>query len=212
MTDMDNKGMFITLEGIEGAGKSTHVPFIVDLLKKANHEVITTREPGGTKLGESIRNTLLSNDDISIDGDTELLLMFAARAQHLQEVIRPALATGKTVVCDRFTDSSYAYQAGGRGIDSKKIDQLVKLVHADLKPNLTLLFDLPVELGMERANKRDLPDRFESEDMKFFQSVRDTYLEIARSEPDRVKIIDAAVDIKTVQSTIADILRQEAKC
>lgn len=212
MTDMDNKGMFITLEGIEGAGKSTHVPFIVDLLKKANHEVITTREPGGTKLGESIRNTLLSNDDISIDGDTELLLMFAARAQHLQEVIRPALATGKTVVCDRFTDSSYAYQAGGRGIDSKKIDQLVKLVHADLKPNLTLLFDLPVELGMERANKRDLLDRFESEDMKFFQSVRDTYLEIARSEPDRVKIIDAAVDIKTVQSTIADILRQEAKC
>ena len=209
---MSNNGMFITLEGIEGAGKSTHVPFIVDQLKNANHEVIATREPGGTKLGESIRNTLLTNENISIDGDAELLLMFAARAQHLHDVIRPALTAGKTVVCDRFTDSSFAYQAGGRGIDNDKINQLVQLVHADLKPDLTLLFDLPVELGLERANKRDMLDRFESEDMKFFRSVRDTYLKIASAEPDRVKIIDAADDIETVQSAIADILKQEARC
>jgi len=208
MTDTNKKGVFITLEGIEGAGKTTHVPFIVDLLQKNNHEVITTREPGGTDLGEKIRDTLLTNK-VTINRDTELLLMFAARAQHLQEVIRPALAKGKTVICDRFTDSSYAYQSGGRGIESDKICRLVQLVHADLKPDLTLLFDLPVELGLSRANSRSKADRFESETIDFFQSVRDAYLKIAKSEPERVKIIDVTNDIQSIQDDINKIFLEE---
>lgn len=208
MTDTNKKGVFITLEGIEGAGKTTHVPFIVDLLQKNNHEVITTREPGGTDLGEKIRDTLLTNK-VTINRDTELLLMFAARAQHLQEVIRPALAKGKTVICDRFTDSSYAYQSGGRGIESDKICRLVQLVHADLKPDLTLLFDLPVELGLSRANSRSKADRFESETIDFFQSVRDAYLKISKAEPERVKIIDATNDIQSIQDDINKIFLEE---
>jgi len=212
MTDTNKKGVFITLEGIEGAGKTTHVPFIVDLLQKNNHEVITTREPGGTDLGEKIRDTLLTNNSVTINSDTELLLMFAARAQHLHEVIRPALAKGKTVICDRFTDSSYAYQSGGRGIESDKICQLVQLVHADLKPDLTLLFDLPVELGLSRANSRSKADRFESETIVFFQSVRDAYLTIAKSEPERVKIIDASSDIKSIQDDINKTFLEEGIC
>ena len=211
MTDTNKKGVFITLEGIEGAGKTTHVPFIVDLLQKNNHEVITTREPGGTDLGEKIRDTLLTNK-VTINRDTELLLMFAARAQHLQEVILPALAKGKTVICDRFTDSSYAYQSGGRGIESDKICRLVQLVHADLKPDLTLLFDLPVELGLSRANSRSKADRFESETINFFQSVRDAYLKIAKAEPERVKIIDATNDIQSIQDDINKIFLEEGIC
>jgi len=212
MTDTNKKGVFITLEGIEGAGKTTHVPFMVDFLQKNNHEVITTREPGGTELGEKIRDTLLTDNKVVINRDTELLLIFAARAQHLQEVIRPALAKGKTVICDRFTDSSYAYQSGGRGIESDKICRLVQLVHTDLKPDLTLLFDLPVELGLSRANSRSKADRFESETIDFFQSVRDAYLKIAKAEPERVKIIDATNDIQSIQDDINKIFLEEGIC
>ncbi len=207
------RGFFITLEGIEGAGKSTHIPFITDLIKKAGREIITTREPGGTVLGEKIRDILLSDGSLTINNDTELLLMFAARSQHLHEVIRPALADNKTVLCDRFTDSSYAYQSGGRKIDSEQIYQLVELVHSDLKPDMTLLFDLPVELGLSRVNERNnKTDRFESETTAFFQSVRDAYLTIADAEPERVKIIDAAADIESVQDEIKRLLEEQGAC
>ncbi|MBM2829242.1 MAG: dTMP kinase [Gammaproteobacteria bacterium] len=208
----DRSGKFITLEGIEGAGKSTHMPFISSLLQVMGKEIVMTREPGGTSLGEEIRNTLLMQKSFEISGNTELLLMFAARQQHLEEIIYPALNKGKTVLCDRFTDSSYAYQGGGRGIETDKICQLVQLVHPDLKPDLTLLFDLPVEVGLARANMRDLIDRFESETINFFQSVRNAYLKIADAEPNRVKVIDATANIKAVQNAIKTILKEQGLC
>jgi len=208
----DRSGKFITLEGIEGAGKSTHMPFISSLLQVMGKEIVMTREPGGTSLGEEIRNTLLMQKSFQISGNTELLLMFAARQQHLEEIIYPALNKGKTVLCDRFTDSSYAYQGGGRGIETDKICQLVQLVHPDLKPDLTLLFDLPVEVGLARANMRDLIDRFESETINFFQSVRNAYLKIADAEPNRVKVIDATANIKAVQNAIKTILKEQGLC
>lgn len=208
----DRSGKFITLEGIEGAGKSTHMSFISSLLQVIGKEIVMTREPGGTFLGEEIRNTLLMQKSFEISGNTELLLMFAARQQHLEEIIYPALNKGKTVLCDRFTDSSYAYQGGGRGIETDKICQLVQLVHPDLKPDLTLLFDLPVEVGLARANMRDLIDRFESNTINFFQSVRNAYLKIADAEPNRVKVIDATADIKAVQNAIKTILKEQGLC
>ena len=208
----DRSGKFITLEGIEGAGKSTHMPFISSLLQVMGKEIVMTREPGGTSLGEEIRNTLLMQKSFQISGNTELLLMFAARQQHLEEIIYPALNKGKTVLCDRFTDSSYAYQGGGRGIETDKTCQLVQLVHPDLKPDLTLLFDLPVEVGLARANMRDLIDRFESETINFFQSVRNAYLKIADAEPNRVKVIDATANIKAVQNAIKTILKEQGLC
>ena len=213
MINNQSKSLFITLEGIEGAGKSTHMPYIADLLQSSsNMDVVCTREPGGTLLGEKIRDTLLTSTMVDISCEAELLLMFAARAQHLNEVIRPALAEGKTVLCDRFTDSSYAYQCGGRGIEREKICQLVQWVHADLKPDLTLLFDLPVEIGLARAKSRNIADRFESETVNFFQSARDVYLKIAEMEPDRVKVIDAGVDIEAVKIKIKNVLKENSLC
>lgn len=208
-----NNGLFITLEGIEGAGKSTHMDFIAQVLKKSGKKIVITREPGGTHVGDTLRSLLLFRSmGYQISNKTELLLMFAGRQQHLDEVICPALKAGKTVLCDRFTDSTYAYQGGGRKIKPELINQLVKIVHPDLKPDLTLLFDLPVELGLERANMRAELDDFESETLGFFRRVRRAYLKIAKADPKRVKIINAKPDIDKVQAEIKKILKSKFLC
>jgi len=201
------KGLFITLEGIEGAGKSTVVDFIEDFLTKKGHDVIKTREPGGTVIGEQIREILLKNENYTLTYDTELLLVFSARAQHIQEVILPALSSGKIILCDRFTDASYAYQGGGRGIDASRINLLEKWVQGDLRPNLTLLFDLDVSIGMQRTKKRSDADRFEREEINFFEKIRNTYLERAKNEPQRFRIINSASSLKNVKEQIVTILK-----
>ena len=201
------KGLFITLEGIEGAGKSTVVDFIEDFLTKEGHDVIKTREPGGTVIGEQIREILLKNENYTLTYDTELLLVFSARAQHIQEVILPTLSSGKIILCDRFTDASYAYQGGGRGIDESRINLLEKWVQGDLRPNLTLLFDLDVSIGMQRTKKRSDADRFEREEINFFEKVRNTYLERAKKEPQRFRIINAASSLENVKEQIVTILK-----
>jgi len=205
-------GLFITLEGIEGAGKSTHISYVAELLHQDDQQVLVTREPGGTALGEQIRNLLLQHNTLNISAESELLLMFAARVQHVAEIIRPALAQGKTVICDRFTDSSYAYQGGGRGIATDHICKLVDLVHADLKPDLTLLFDVQVTTGLERAKKMAAADRFESETLEFFTAVRAAYLKIAAAEPERVKIINAEQNIDAVQAEIKRLMKNLDLC
>ena len=201
------KGLFITLEGIEGAGKSTAVDFIEDFLTKEGHDVIKTREPGGTVIGEQIREILLKNENYTLTYDTELLLIFSARAQHIQEVILPALSSGKIILCDRFTDASYAYQGGGRGIDASRINLLEKWVQGDLRPNLTLLFDLDVSIGMQRTKKRSDADRFEREEINFFEKIRNTYLERAKNEPQRFRIINSASSLESVKEQIITILK-----
>ena len=201
------KGLFITLEGIEGAGKSTVVDFIEDFLTKEGHDVIKTREPGGTVIGEQIREILLKNENYTLTYDTELLLVFSARAQHIQEVILPALSSGKIILCDRFTDASYAYQGGGRGIDASRINLLEKWVQGDLRPNLTLLFDLDVSIGMQRTKKRSDADRFEREEINFFEKIRNTYLERAKNEPQRFRIINSASSLENVKEQIVTILK-----
>lgn len=200
------RGKFITVEGIEGAGKSSNLDFIRGLLEEAGHQVLFTREPGGTPLGEEVRNLLLGHKHTGMGDDTELLLMFAARAEHLEQKIRPALNAGIWVLCDRFTDASYAYQGGGRGIDKERIRSLEVWTQGDLRPDLTLLLDLPVETGLARAGKRSDPDRFEIEAKRFFESVRNAYLEIAWNEAGRVKVVDASQSLEQVQSKIAEIL------
>ncbi len=201
------KGLFITLEGIEGAGKSTAVDFIEDFLTKEGHDVIKTREPGGTVIGEQIREILLKNENDTLTYDTELLLVFSARAQHIQEVILPALSSGKIILCDRFTDASYAYQGGGRGIDASRINLLEKWVQGDLRPNLTLLFDLDVSIGIQRTKKRSYADRFEQEEVNFFEKIRNTYLERAKNEPQRFRIINSASSLESVKEQIITILK-----
>ena len=201
------KGLFITLEGIEGAGKSTAVDFIEDFLTKEGHDVIKTREPGGTVVGEQIREILLKNENYTLTYDTELLLVFSARAQHIQEVILPALSSGKIILCDRFTDASYAYQGGGRDIDASRINLLEKWVQEDLRPNLTLLFDLDVSIGMQRTKKRSDADRFEREEINFFEKIRNTYLERAKNEPQRFRIINSASSLESVKEQIITILK-----
>ena len=205
-------GLFITLEGIEGAGKSTHAEYIADLLKQHGHQVLVTREPGGTALGEQVRTILLQHNALNISAMSELLLLFAARAQHLSEVIHPALAQGKTVICDRFTDSSYAYQGGGREIPPDHICTLSNIVHPDLKPDLTLLFDLTVATGLDRAKAATNADRFESETIEFFNAVRDAYLKIAAAETERIRIIDAEQDIETIQTEIRQLMKNLGLC
>jgi len=191
MTSKKKVGLFITLEGGEGAGKSTNLEYIQRKFIDAGHEVLVTREPGGTKIGENIRELLLHAKDQNISDNTELILMFAARTQHLYEIIEPALLQGKIVLCDRFTDATFAYQGGGRGIPDDRINTLKQWVQLGREPDLTLLFDLPIELGLERANNRSSPDRFEKETLVFFERVRKKYLDIARQEPGRVKIINS---------------------
>jgi dTMP kinase len=200
------KGRFITVEGGEGAGKSTNLCFIQDLLEAAGKQVMFTREPGGTPLGEEIRELLLGHQHTGMSDDTELLLMFAARAEHLHRKIIPALQQGQWVLCDRFTDASYAYQGAGRGIPKGRIEILERFVQRDLRPDLTLLLDLPIDIGLQRAEKRSEPDRFEKQDATFFKEVRSGYLEIAAAEPERVKVIDASHPLETVQQQIASVV------
>ena len=202
------RGRFITMEGGEGAGKSTMMSRVAAWLENAGHRVIRTREPGGTDLAEKLREILLDRDNNSLSGRAELLLMFAARAQHLEELIRPALARGDWVLCDRFTDATWAYQGGGRGLPRHEIETLEKLVHGDLQPDLTLLLDLPVEQGLERAARRSQADRFEQESARFFEQVRNAYLERAAAAPERFAVIDASSNMTEVWSQIESVLRE----
>ena len=201
-----SKGLFITLEGGEGAGKSTQLAYIRQRIEDAGISLHVTREPGGTPLAEEIRVLLLGQRDEAMIPDTELLLMFAARAQHLAQRIRPALARGDWVLCDRFTDATYAYQGGGRGIDFARIAVLEDWVQGELRPDLTLLLDLPVETGLARAGQRGDLDRFEREQRGFFEHVRTAYLARAEQEPGRFRVIDAAQDIAGVQRQIDAVL------
>jgi dTMP kinase len=193
-------GLFITLEGPEGAGKSTNRDYIAERLREAGRDVQLTREPGGTPLGERIRELLLTPTEEPMAVDTELLLMFAARAQHIEQVIRPALARGAVVLCDRFTDATYAYQGGGRGISVSRIATLEAFVQGSLRPDLTLVFDLPVETGLARAAARGRLDRFEQEARSFFEAVRQAYLARAAADPQRYEIIDASLPLADVQA------------
>jgi len=202
------RGLFITLEGVEGAGKSANLVFIRKWLEHAGHEVIVTREPGGTELGERIRDILLHYPGNHISPDSEMLLMFAARAEHLSRVIRPGLDAGKTVLCDRFTDATYAYQGGGRGIPPGRIEVIENWVQGQLRPDLTFLLDVPVELGRKRAGERSDPDRFERENDDFFVRVRQAYLDRAARDPDRVRVIDASRELKEVENQITSALEE----
>jgi len=198
-------GLFITLEGPEGAGKSTNREYLAERLREQGIDVLLTREPGGTPLAERIRELLLDPSDEPMAADTELLLVFAARAQHLQQVIRPALAKGSVVLCDRFTDATYAYQGGGRGLSVERIAQLEQFVQGELRPDLTLIFDLPVEIGLARAAARGRLDRFEQEGRGFFEAVREAYLQRAAQAPQRYRVLDAGQSLAQVQADI-DIL------
>jgi len=196
------KGRFITLEGGEGVGKTTNLIFLEQLLTAQGIGVVKTREPGGTLLAEKIRQLLLETHDEAVDPMAELLMMFAARAQHIRHVIKPALARGDWVLCDRFTDATYAYQGGGRGMAMDKIAWLEGAVQGDLKPDLTLLLDAPVQIGMVRAKGRGELDRFEQERCDFFEKVRQTYLNLAQQQPERFAVIDASQPLDEVQRAI----------
>ena len=205
-------GLFITLEGPEGAGKTTNREFLAERLRAAGRETLLTREPGGTPLAERIRELLLAPSDEPMASDTELLLMFAARAQHLDQVIRPALAAGKVVLCDRFTDATYAYQGGGRGLSEARIAVLEDFVQGTLRPDLTLVFDLPVEVGLARAAARGRLDRFEQEGRAFFEAVRQNYLRRAALNPQRYRIIDAGQPLADVQRQLERLLPELLEC
>jgi dTMP kinase len=200
------RGRFITIEGGEGAGKSTVMSRVAAWLEGAGHRVITTREPGGTVLAEKLRDILLDRNNISLSGQAELLLMFAARSQHLDELIRPSLARGDCILCDRFTDATWAYQGGGRGLPREEIATLENLVHGDLQPDLTLLLDLQVQQGMQRAAARSQADRFELESINFFEKVRAAYLERADAAPERFAVVDASLNVEAVWAQIQLIL------
>jgi dTMP kinase len=200
------RGKFITLEGGEGVGKTTNLVFIRDYLQQHNISVVVTREPGGTALAEKIRHLLLDKDSETISEHAELLLIFAARAQHIKHVIEPALAQGNWVLCDRFTDATYAYQGGGRNMRNSTIEWLENLVQGNLKPDLTMLLDAPVDIGIERARVRGVFDRFESEEISFFERVRRAYLLQAELHPERIKLIQANQPLVDVQRTLIDII------
>lgn len=195
------RGAFVTLEGGEGVGKSTNAAFVAGILRERGLAVVTTREPGGTELGEQIRAWVLHGEHGALSAEVETLLMFAARSAHLDHVIRPALAAGSWVVCDRFTDATWAYQGGGRGADRRLLEQLTATVQRDTAPDLTLLLDAPLEVAAERQAGR-APDHFERESQAFFARVRETYLERAAREPARFALIDAAQPIAAVQAQI----------
>ena len=203
-------GRFITLEGIEGAGKSTVARLVCDWLAARSIGVSLTREPGGTPLAERVRQIVLERGAETLTPVTETLLVFSARAIHVENLIRPTLARGEWVVCDRFTDATRAYQGSGRGVDAGWIDSLAAVVHGDLRPDCTLLLDLPPALGLERARRRSglAADRFEAETEAFFTRVRDGYLEVARREPHRVKVIDAGLELKAVEAQVIGVLER----
>jgi dTMP kinase len=198
---MPTSAKFITLEGGEGVGKTTNLEFIERHLARRGVQCVRTREPGGTPLGESIRSLLLGSE--RLDAEAELLLVFAARAQHVRQVIRPALEAGAWVLCDRFTDASYAYQGGGRGLDPAAIEFLEGWAQGGLRPDLTLLLDAPAEIGLARAKGRGPADRFEAESLAFFERVRRAYLERAERFPERIQRIDADRSLGEVQADIA---------
>jgi dTMP kinase len=200
------RGKFITVEGIEGVGKSTNIDFIAESLRKHSITVVTTREPGGTKVAEQLREILLQSEQGTLPDTCELLLMFAARASHLHDVILPGLERGQWIVCDRFTDATYAYQGAGRGISEDRIADLEKLVQGTFTPDLTVLLDAPFEATVGRRLGRGLTDRFEKEEAEFFRRVRERYLEIAAGSPKRIKLIDASRDIDTVQEKLLEIV------
>ena len=204
-------GKFITFEGIEGVGKSTNIRHFVDAIEQAGHQVLVTREPGGTPLAEKIRALVAEHGDEVIPDVAELLLIFAARAIHVENLIRPALQAGTWVISDRFTDSSRAYQGGGRGLSRDDIDLLATWAHEDIEPDLTILLDAPVEVGMSRAGDRGDPDRFESEQLDFFERVRATYHELAANHPDRFVIVDASANLEEVQEAVESIAAEVLK-
>ena len=200
------RGKFITLEGGEGVGKTTNLNFIKDYLQQHAISVVVTREPGGTMLAEKIRHLLLDKDSEAISEHAELLMIFAARAQHIKHVIEPALAKGAWVLCDRFTDATYAYQGGGRNMRVSTIEWLENLVQGNLRPDLTVLLDAPVEIGIERARERGAFDRFESEKISFFEQVRRAYLLQAELHPERIKLIKANQSLADVQRALIDVI------
>lgn len=201
-----NKALFITIEGVEGAGKTTSLPVIQKVLETYNENIVLTREPGGTEVSEAIRETLLSQRLPAMHADTELLLMFAARAEHLRRKIEPALAAGKIVLCDRFTDSTYAYQGGGRGIDSSRIKVLEDWTQGKLQPDLTLYFDVDAATGLARTSVRGHSDRFEEEDIAFFNRIRDKFHELLAEYPQRYRLIDASQTVENVRQQIHTVL------
>ena len=201
-------GKFITVEGIEGVGKSTNIAFIADWLKQQGYSVIQTREPGGTPFAEELRELLLRRRDEKVSENSELLLMFAARAQHLEQLIKPALEAGDWVLSDRFIDATYAYQGGGRGVALDKIAQLEDFVQGDFRPSLTLILDASPAVGMARVARRGQEDRFESERIDFFERVRAIYLERARQAPERYAVINAELALEQVQAQIAQVLQE----
>ena len=198
------QGKFITLEGMDGAGKSTHIPFIQNLLAQAGHSVVSTREPGGTELGEKLREILLHD---AMHVDTETLLMFAARAEHLQQLILPALNAGSWVLSDRFTDATFAYQSGAKGLNAERVLQLESWVRGQLQPDLTLLFDVPVEISVARLTQARTPDKFERESADFFTRIRNAYLSRANQHPERIVVIDSNQAIHLVEQQIIQALK-----
>ncbi|OGA06389.1 MAG: dTMP kinase [Betaproteobacteria bacterium RIFCSPLOWO2_02_64_14] len=203
-------GKFITLEGLDGAGKSTHLAGLAQVLRERGLTVRTTREPGGTALGEKLRQLLLDRDQ-RLHPETETLLMFAARHEHLDKIIRPALAAGAWVLCDRFTDATFAYQSGGSGVSWARIEALERWVHADLQPDLTVYLDVPPELGRARRDRIKAPDRFEQEAEAFFERVRAAYLRRAREAPARIRVIDASAMIPEIARHLENVLDELIK-
>lgn len=206
MSHQADRGLFITLEGVEGAGKSTQMTFIEDYIRQSGIALLVTREPGGTPLGEEIRQILLRPREAGMSHKAELMLMFAARAEHLERKIIPALEAGQWVLCDRFTDATYAYQGGGRGVDPNLIAELEKLAQGEIRPDVTIYLDLPVEVGLARVKSRGELDRFERESKLFFNNVRQAYLKRAADLPDIYHVIDASKDIDQVNVQIATVL------
>lgn len=209
---MQSRGLFITVEGGEGVGKSTNMAFLEQHLSGHGIPLVVSREPGGTRLGEDIRGLLLRLREETVAPVAELLLIFAARAQHLQQVIEPALDSGQWVLCDRFTDATYAYQSGGRGISAALVQRLENLVQGELRPDYTLLLDAPVATGMERAQDRGELDRFELEELEFFERVRATYLQLARESSGRFHVVDASQPLVLVQQQLKQICDELLTC
>lgn len=205
---MLGRAWFVTIEGIEGAGKSTCMAVLRRFFEARGEPVVSTREPGGTELGERIRELLLSHSHEGMTLKSETLLMFAARAEHLAQVIEPALAAGRHVLCDRFTDATYAYQGGGRGLPADQIQRLEEWVQEGRRPDLTLFLDVPVDTGLARAAQRSAPDRFEREQAEFFERARRVYLDRARSEPGRIHVIDASQPLEAVAGHVEQVLQQ----
>jgi dTMP kinase len=201
-----SRGLFITVEGGEGVGKSTNIDVIKSYLDSHKIPYILTREPGGTLIAEKIRELLLDSQEEDFDPTCELLLVFAARAQHLNQLIRPTLESGTWVLCDRFTDATYAYQGAGRQLDKNLIASLEQLVQKDLRPDLTVILDLDPEIGLQRARERGELDRIEQEAMEFFRSVRECYLQIASNDPQRCVIVDASASVEEVSQQLRALL------